>query len=566
MFLFNHLFILSVILFLALGASVFAKKLNKPNLIFYILLGLIFSKMLLKNEAVESLVEALSSLGLAMLLFTIGLELPINKLFRAGKQMLVSSSAQIFLTAVILLIPAYFLLSSFFPALLVSLALSMSSTAVVAKLLQQKSEDTSLTGEVTLSILIFQDLVSVALIVLLTFLTEAKSGFGGFFGLFLQKVLAMAFISYVFSQVIKLVFAKIKLNREQLSLFIFGAIFLTISLFGFLNIPETTAGFIIGVLLASRVEQHEIFSQVRVFRDVLLVLFFFFLGTYLPSFSFSIFVIAFFLAVGLMLVKFFVLWLIFIVSGLHRKSAFWIGFDLVQSGEFGFILLTLMSQAKLISATHFQLLIMVIIWSLLLFSSFYSLKIKLFRRFDWFISRYAGFLLKFSGAFSQMKFDQINLKDHIVLCGYGRVGSYLGHGIALSNLPLIVIETDANRIKKLIAKGTPAIYGDATESQILDYAQVDRAKFLIITVPSAFEQEQIIFEAKRLNPKIQIFTRTHLIADLRHLKGLGVHQVIQPEFEAAITLLKKVLKFYDFNKEQIKKRTQYLKMEHGLES
>ncbi len=557
--------ILSLILFFSLFGSVLAGKLKKPSLVFYIILGISVSQLLPGNEVTKNFFGSLSNLGIVMLLFTIGLELPLQHLFRAGRLLLVGSLAQVGITGLILAIPSFLLVKSLVPALLIGLTLAMSSTAVVGKLLQSRAEDASVSGEVTLGILIFQDLVSVVLITLLTFLVGGNQSGLAFIGLFLQKVGLIALSFYFLTKIINLVFERLKLNREELALFTFALLFLLIGLFGYFGIPETTAGFIIGLLLAGKREQHEIFSQVRVFRDVLLVLFFFFLGTYIIDFNLLMMVGALGFAVVLMLLKFMVLWLIFIVLGLHQKTAFWVSFDLMQIGEFAFILLTLMSRSQLINSTHYQFLIMVITSSLLLFSFIYRSKIKFYRWFSYFVSRYLQFLKQFSTKGTKMVFDQLKLDNHIILCGYGRVGSYIGHGLILSQLPLVVIDTDADRIKKLLSHGVRAIYGDATEPEILDYAQVEKAKFLIVSVPSSVEQEQIILEAKRLNPAISILTRTHLSSNLRHFKALGVSQVIQPEFEAAITLLKKILKLYNLDKPEIKKRLQYLKMEHGIQ-
>jgi len=560
------LLVLAAILLMALLASLLAAKMQKSSLVFYVLLGVLVGKLFLGSESIKGFVEILSSLGLSILLFTIGLELPIKQLWRSGRLLVVGSLAQVGLTALFLTVPLFFLFGNFGVSFLIALALSMSSTAVVAKLLQSKAEDSSLSGEITTSILIFQDLVSVALITLLTFLVKADSGPLGLTVLFLQKILVVALIFTGLTWIINLVFDRFRLNREELSLFTFAAMFLTIGLFGWLSIPETTAGFIVGVLLAGRYEQHEIFSQVRVFRDILLVFFFFFLGTYIQDLNLGILFWSLPLSLLFMLIKFLGLFTIFIVLGLHRKTSFWISFDLMQSGEFAFILLTVMNQGGLLEGQTYQLLIMIIIWSLLIFSSLYQAKIKFYRRLEQIINQFLPCLNNFSGERAKLKFDQLKLRDHIVLCGYGRVGGYVGHGLVLSGLPLVVIDTDVTQIKKLLARGVSAIYGDATEAEILDYAQVDRAKFLVVAVPSALEQEQIIFAAKKLNPKIQILTRTHLSTNLRHFKSLGVTQVIQPEFEAAITLLKKLLKLYNFDKTEISKRTQYLKMEHGIKS
>jgi len=236
----------------------------------------------------------------------------------------------------------------------------------------------------------------------------------------------------------------------------------------------------------------------------------------------------------------------------------------MQIGEFAFVLVTIAFQNTLLPAQPAQLLLLTTIWSLLLYNLIYRRKMVFYRVFSRVISKWK-LVNRLTSSVPKMVFDQLGYSDHIVLCGYGRVGNYLGHGLVLSKLPVVVVDTNAEFIGHLLKKGVKAIYGDATEPDILDYAEVDKAKFLIISLPDPQDQEQIILEAKRLNPHISIITRTHLSHELRHFKALGVDLIFQPEFEAALSMLKRILKLYNVEKAEITKRLRYLKMEHGTE-
>ena len=562
----NWLLPLSLIFGLALIGSLFAKRINKPSIIIYILLGAIAANFLHLPGFSRSAIEPLATFGIVLLLFTIGLQLPIKKLLRAGKYIVIGSALQIILSALVIGITIVIIFQSWSLAFLLAFPLAMSSTAVVSKLLQEQSEDSSLTGEITLGVLIIQDLLAVFLITLFSFIVNADGLNGMHFFLEIFKVVGILIIFYlVFDQLFSYILLKVKLSREEISLFTFALLFFTLWIFSLLHIPETTAGFLLGVLLAERIEQYEIFSQVRVLRDILLVLFFFFLGTYIQSVNLIIILQTGLLALLFLAVKLLINWISFLVLGFHQKTAYWVGFDLMEHGEFAFIILTILSIGGLITPPQYQFFVLVIVWSLLLFSYIYGQKVAVYKS----LSRKLYKPLKaLNGLIAQvpaLSFDQLDYTNHIVLCGYGRVGSYLGHGLLLSKIPLIVIDTDTTQIKKLREKGIKAIYGDATEIDILDYAQVEKAKFLIITVPNPREQEQIIMAVKKMNPKLEIITRSHLSSQLRHLKSIGVYIVFQPEFETALSMLKRILKLYRYNKEEIKKRLHYLKMEHGTE-
>lgn len=555
---------LSLILAIALVSSFVARRFKKSPTVFYIIFGLLAANFVLRTESSRKLLELLSNLGLIFLLFTIGLEFSLERLKRAGRLIITSGLGQILISGLILSLVVLLFGQNPVVAFFLGFSLAMSSTAVVGKLLQEKGEDSSLSGEITLSTLVIQDIVGVILVTLLTFMSlyRGESTFSLSL-LFLQKGLIVVVSFIVLTQLIHQVLGRLKPNREELSLFVFAVIFLLIGLFSNLGIPETTAGFLIGVILMHRVEHYEIFSQVRVFRDVLLVLFFFFLGTYITAFNPLFILLSLVLAVFIMVLKFAIAFVLYVVQGMHQKTAFWTAFDLMQIGEFAFIALTLLCRGGMVSASFEQLLLMVVIWSLIIFSYLYRRKLELYRIFKTNLLGKLPFLSRLSSGSTKMVFDQLTFANHIVLCGYGRVGAFLGHGLVLSKLPLVVIDTNADNIKKLLKRGVKAIYGDATEPDILDYAQVDKAKFLIVSVPNSDEQEQIIMEARHLNPKILIMTRTHLTHELRHLKTLGIQLIFQPEFEAALSMLKRILKFYNLEKEEISKRVHYLKMEHG---
>jgi CPA2 family monovalent cation:H+ antiporter-2 len=558
---------LSMVLLLSLFGSILSRKVNKLDIIFFILIGIFVANLFNVTFFSKEFLEPLAQLGLVLLLFTIGLELPLKKIKRLGKYLLTGSFLQIFLSTLVITILIFVFTRNAGLSVLLALPLSMSSTAVLGKLLQERGEEASLNGELTLGILIVQDIVSVLIIAFFTFFAANNAMINWeLIILILRNVLIVGLVFFVLSYILNFVFEKIKLNRLELSLFIFALLFFLLYLFALIEIPETTAGFLIGLILAQRIEQYEIFAQIRIFRDILLVLFFFFLGTFITGLTIITVFKAFAISVFLMLVKFIVTWLIFLNAGLHRKTSFRIGFNLMQLGEFSFIILSILATGNLINNNIYQLFLLVVIWSLLMFTGIYQFKEKIYLFFSRHFGRYISYFEKKSKGLLPNNLDQLPYENHIVLCGYGRVGSYVGHGLILSRLPIVVIDTNVIYIKKLLSKGVKAIYGDATERDILDYAQVDKAQFIVVAVPDQNEQERIIMTAKKLNPNICVISRANLVVNYFSLKNMGVKLVFQPEFEAALSILKRILKLYNLEKDEIKKRIQYLKMKHGLQS
>jgi len=156
------------------------------------------------------------------------------------------------------------------------------------------------------------------------------------------------------------------------------------------------------------------------------------------------------------------------------------------------------------------------------------------------------------------------LKDHVVLCGYGRVGKYVGRALEMMQIPYIVVEYNHQKSEELKEKGIPVIYGDPSDRDILDYAQVDYAKAVVIAIPDLHTQSQIIVNSLNLNSEIQIYCRTHREGDQKLLKALGATYIIQPEFEASLSITDKLLKLFGISGEDINGKLIRLKIEHGL--
>jgi CPA2 family monovalent cation:H+ antiporter-2 len=154
-------------------------------------------------------------------------------------------------------------------------------------------------------------------------------------------------------------------------------------------------------------------------------------------------------------------------------------------------------------------------------------------------------------------------RDHIVLCGYGRVGRYIGRALAMADIPFVVVDYNNATIAYLKEKGIPVIYGDPADKNVLEFARVDLARAVIIAIPDRHTQELVIANAQTLNRHIKIICRTHHEEDQKYLKSLGVDAVVQPEFEAAISIVERLLPSFGVSEEDMAGKISRLKIEHG---
>ena len=158
----------------------------------------------------------------------------------------------------------------------------------------------------------------------------------------------------------------------------------------------------------------------------------------------------------------------------------------------------------------------------------------------------------------------MHFANHVVICGFGRVGKYIGRALEMAGVPFVVIDYNHQIVKILRDKGLNVVYGDPGEMDILDFAQVGKARAIVIAIPDRQTQEMIITNAQSLQPGIKIICRTHHEEDQSKLKALKVETIIQPEFEAALSIIHKLLSEFGVSSEEIDGKISRLKIEHGM--
>jgi len=549
-----------------------AKKLKISPIVGYIVgglvLGNVFSGVISKDT-----VNQFAYFGIIFLLFTLGLEVNFSQILRLRRFIVFGGVLQLVLSIIFV-----FLLSLLFgfPLLisfLVGLALSSSSTTLVAKILQDRGEENSLVGEIVLGILMFQNLAFIPFLIIfisiaansISFLTVIKD----IIFAIVEAGIIIVFLYYFGRKLIPKVFDKIaRTSRELLNLFIIVFIFFVTYLSIILGIPILIGVFIAGILVSQTLEHYHIFSQIRPLRDVLAVVFFVFIGLNI-KFSLVFFVLPKIIVFSFLVVLFkaLIILFIFLFFRFHSRTAFSLALFLCQIDEDAFILMFSAFNNKLVSYEDF----LFISSSVLITLALTPILIKNKELIYFWLRRLIKKFLPFLEDFIKTRIDRnispidvLGLKNHVVICGYGRVGGDVGRALMTANIPFVAIDYDFQTVEKVKKEGINIIYGDPTDIDILDYAEVDNAAMLISAVPEKFSQEAIVLNAKKLNPKIFIITRTHRKDDQQRLKSLGVNLVVQPEFEASLTIIKKVLFAFKLPREEIIGKVQRLKMERGM--
>lgn len=549
-----------------------AKKIKISPLIGYILGGLVLGNLfpeLSDNVAIKNF----AYFGIILLLFTLGLETNFSRILNLKKFIVIGGTLQIILSAIAIAIVSFIFKFSILESFLIGIALSSSSTTIVAKIIQDRGEESSFIGEITMGILIFQDIAFIPFLIIFTSITQQSlSPLTVTLEILVSIVKATIIIVGLFwlgQKIIPRLFNRIaRSSRELFDLFIIIFIFFVSGLSLLLHIPIFIGVFVAGVLLAQTLEHHHIFSEVRPLRDLLGVIFFVYIGANikLSLIASSIPTVLLFTLI-VIIVKALIVLLIFLFLRFHSKTSFSLAAYLFQIDEDAFILMSWALLDKIISLDKYLFVITSVLITLIVTPIFINGKDKTYMMIRSFIKKYMPFLENFIALridSDRSPIDELKIKNHVVICGYGRIGGYIGRSLMMANIPYVAIDYNLFIVEKAKKQGVNIIYGDPTDLDILDYAQVEDALILIIAVPERASQEAIVLNAKKLNKDIYIIGRVHRQKDQNRMKDLGVNLVVQPEFEASLSIIKRIYLLHKIDKADIVNKIKRLKIEHGL--
>ena len=529
-------------------AYIFKKNKISP-IVGYMLGGIILSNFFGRFTNRGSL-DSFAYFGILLLMFTVGLETQFDRMVALKRYILLGGILQLLLSATFVGIISTFFGFTFVQALLIGIALSSSSTTIVAKIIQDKGEEGSFVGEMAMGILMFQDLAFIPFMVIFNSLTgQNHTVFQIVQKISVDMVFAsciLFFSYYVGRKIAPYIFNKFALlSRELLNLFIIFWIFLVAYISTLLHISPFISIFVAGVMVAQTAEHYHIFSQIRPFRDILSIIFFIYIGmninlgvlfpTLVPMLVFALIV---------MFVKAFIIFFIFTSFRFHSKLSTYLSLYLFQIDEDAFILMSVAYANKIFSQEQYMFVISTVLISLLFTPTLISKKEKVYKTFWRFIARFLPFVHTYVTKRidrDRSTIDSLDIKNHIILCGYGRIGSHVGRALLLADIPFIAVDYNFSTVEKAKKLGINIIYGDPSDIDILDYAEAENAIALVLALPDRFAQESIVMNAKKLNKDIVIMSRVHHIIDHKRMKDLGVHVVIQPEFEASLSIIKKII-------------------------
>jgi CPA2 family monovalent cation:H+ antiporter-2 len=549
-----------------------AKRLKMQPVVGYLLGGLFIGNFV-PGILSKEVINVIANLGIILLLFMIGLEVNFEKILVFKKFIAIGGLLQLLLSIVFISFFSLFFGFTFIQALLIGIGLSSSSTILVAKILQEKGEESSFVGEIAIGVLMFQDLAFIPFIIIFNFLTGEPTAplilVRNILVGTVQAVVILGLMYFLGRKIVPVIFDKVaKSSRELLDVFIILFIVFICYLSTLVGVPVLISAFVAGVLVGQTTEHYHIFSQLRPVRDIVAVIFFVFVGTHVPVANLlpSLFTI-FSFSLVVLVVKFIIICGVFFYFRFNSRILFFLAILLFQIDEDAFILFSIAYAHHMFTFNQYIVLISTSILSLLVTPFFISNKEDIYFGLRKFFRRFlpaVELFIRHRLDTDPTVLDSLDIKNHVIICGYGRVGAHIGKALMNANIPFVSIDFNFHTVQKAKKEGVHIIYGDSTDRDILDYAEIEHAVALISVVPDKYSQEAIILNAKKLNPNIVIISRVHKHVHHQRLKDLGADIVIEPELEASLSIIKRIFYIKGLSPEERVRHLRHFKMEQGI--
>jgi monovalent cation:H+ antiporter-2, CPA2 family len=515
------------------------RRLRLPPILGYLAVGMLLGPYAL-NFTTGGVAPILAELGVVFLVFTLGLEFSLPRMIAMRREAFLVGGLQVVLTTGAFAVVLWALKVPPLTAVMIGGALAMSSTAIVIRQLGEQAELNRTHSRIAIGILLFQDLAFVPLLAL----ESALAGSNGDRGTWevvesiLQAAVALALVLTFLRWLVRPLFHEIGRARST-ELFTLATLMVAVGAAWAthaVGLSLALGGFLAGMLLAETEYRHQLETVIRPFRDVLIGLFFITIGTMLDlQLLIRQWWVVLLLLVVLQLAKVIVITIVARLATDQSRKALRAGVVMAQGGEFGFALLTLMLSDRLADAALIQPLLAATVVSMVL----------------------SPLLIRHNGRLAELIFprttpppvpDQEQLgrqRDHVIICGFGRVGQNLARVLDRQGFPYVALDSDPRAVELARRAGDAVIFGDGTAMEMLEAVGLERCRVLVLTFAEPTASMRIIRAVRELRPELPILVRTQDDAKLEELQQAGATEIIPETLEASLMLVSHVLLLLD---------------------
>jgi CPA2 family monovalent cation:H+ antiporter-2 len=541
---------IAVIIVAALIGGLVAQLLRQPLIVGYILAGVVvgpYTGGITVSQPDE--IAVLAEIGVALLLFTLGIEFSLKELAPVRRIALIGTPIQMALTVLVGYGIGQWLGLDWVAALWFGAVISTSNTMIVLKTLSARGLMGTLSSRVMLGIFVVQDLCVMAIMLVLPYIGGDTFDVGALIFAIVRAGLFLGAMLLIGTRVIPWLMRRIaRWESRELFLITVTALGLGVGYAAFLaGLSFAFGAFLAGLVISESDYNAQALGEVIPLRDIFAMIFFVSVGMLLdPAFLLEN------LTTVLIVVALVVVSKALIFGGLTRLFGYRnviplaTALALFQFGEFSFVLARVGLNDGVFSLDTYSLILSAALVSILitppafsLIQPLYGLQQRLFR----------------AGPMQTFDLPEQGLRDHVVIAGAGRVGQFVAGMLHRLHVPVIAVELNQQRVDECKREGIPVIYGDASHAVVLQAAAVERAHLALITTPTIKTTQMVAQQIRALNAELHIVARAEAIEGLEALHDIGVYEVVQPEFEAGLEIARQALLHLDISALDVQRYT-----------
>src|SRR5881296_3519427 len=538
-------------------------RLKLPALPGFIVAGMLLGPNALALVSDPRDVEGLAEVGVILLLFTIGIEFSLSRLKEMGRQIFAAGFSQMAFTVAAALAVGSAFLGNWRLALFLGFLIALSSTAIVLKVLTDTSEIDAPHGRLATGVLIFQDLCVVPIMLVLPFLAgKAEGGVVGLLVALGKAALVVVGVIIAARTIVPRALAEILKTRSR-ELFLIAVILIgTLTALGTAAAGASLAlgAFLAGLIISESDYGYQALAELMPFRDIFISLFFVAVGmlvqldTIKAHIGLTLMAVAVIMggktlsaAVGPALM------------GYSGRVALLAGVAVSQIGEFSFVLAKEGRVAGLLPEPLYQQFLGVAVITMLVTPFLLQGGPAVLDVLEKLVP-----LDRLLPGFRPREFAPIQdpVSDHVVIAGYGLNGRNLAAALRAIHAPYLIVELNAQTVRRARGQGEPAFYGDATREEILRALGIERARMLVIAISDPAATRRMVRVARDVNPKLYIIARTRYVVEIPELTRLGANVVIPEEFETSIEIFSRVLAHYNVPRDEVERLVSEIRASH----
>jgi len=522
------------------------QRLRLPSVAGFILTGALIGPYGLGWAGEAEAIKLLAELGVALLLFSLGVEFSVDKLIQLRHYVLRAGIAQVGLTTLISALGAGLLGFNFAQAVALGMIISLSSTAVGVKILKQREELDSTHGRFAVGVLLFQDIMAPVFMAVLPFLTQFQERGAAAVATKLAFTVIGGLGIYVAARAIVPTLLRWITSTESREIPVLGSLFIALLMSYItqsLGLSPALGAFVAGVIISETPYSHQITANITPFRDSFLAVFFISVGMLvdLPYLK-QTWAQTLLWTVGLMAFKCLLVLGVALVIRRPLRVGLLAGLVLANIGEFSFVLMEQSRANQLLPPDLLNGLVagtsLSILLTPLLLAATYQLLARATKRAHWLAQMRA-------------KHDaHAQLRDHIIIVGFGLNGRNLASLLRELDEPFVVVEMNGALVRAAQKQGIPAVYGDAAHPEIMQAAGIEHARAVVIAVSDPISARYTVRTIRELNPDVYVIVRTRYMSEIEPLYAAGATDVVPEEFETFIEIAGRVMRLLGVDNEQ----------------